>query len=167
MTSPILTRRTKRVPTMQVQFRDPDAILSIDTVGRPWFRDSHACTKRDTAPQLQFTNVPANTACIAVEMYDTTAGFTHWLAWSVDTPAEDKGVNSYGTRDYRAPCPPADGKVHSYVISAYALPGVPSVRPTHGAFQTTVKANALASATMTVLYQKTRPRTAEQRAAHV
>ena len=92
---------------------------------RQYMFDAHKCKHGDEPPPLTFTNVPDGTASLAVQVYDSTKDFTHWLAWDVGTAQHKVGLNSYNRCDYRAPCPPAADGVHEYVVTAYALTRVP------------------------------------------
>ena len=120
-------------------------------------RDVYKCSHGGAPPPLRFDNVPENTVSMAVQMYDTTARFTHWLAWNVGTANERVGVNSYNLCDYSAPCPPVHGGRHEYVITAYALSRVPTALQnsktpvTKAVFDKSVEKAALATA-QTVLY---------------
>ena len=137
-------------PKMTVTIKD----TYVDSNRR--MRDGFECRHGAAPPPLRIEAVPPGTTSIAVQMYDVTASFTHWLAWNVGTANERVGLNSYRLCDYSAPCPPEDGDVHTYVITAYALPAVPAMLRTNKPVTKPVFDRAMAKAAsataQTVLY---------------
>lgn len=91
------------------------------------------CHGRNRAPVLHWTGAPPGTASFALVMTDQDApvagGFHHWVVY--DIPAHvntldgsapsTQGTNGYGFLGYGGPCPPADGQIHHYVFTLYAL----------------------------------------------
>ena len=84
----------------------------------------HTCNGEDVSPPLAWGNVPATAKSLALICEDPDAPggtFYHWgiydlptrltsLAEGVDTKSMPKGANtvrnSFGSGDYRGPCPP-------------------------------------------------------------
>jgi Raf kinase inhibitor-like YbhB/YbcL family protein len=96
---------------------------------------SASCSGADRSPALSWSHVPAGTKAFAIELEDPDARggdgriLVHWLAWNLParartlasgTHAPREGVNSFGTRGYSGPCPPA-GTRHHYRFHLYAL----------------------------------------------
>jgi Raf kinase inhibitor-like YbhB/YbcL family protein len=102
----------------------------------------HTCDGADASPALSWTGAPAAAKEIAVICDDPDAPggtFVHWVAWGIPAArtglaegardAEMKlGVNGFGTRGYRGPCPPR-GKPHRYVFKVFALDAPPKLSP--------------------------------------
>ena len=91
------------------------------------------CEGQDVSPPLVWSNLPDGTVGLAliVDDPDAPAGdWVHWLLYNLPDnltalPEGAKGVgvegvNSWGSRGYRGPCPPR-GKTHRYVFKLYAL----------------------------------------------
>jgi Raf kinase inhibitor-like YbhB/YbcL family protein len=91
----------------------------------------HTCDGEDVPPPLEWSDVPAGTAELAVIMDDADArGFIHWVV--VGIPADSgglpdgrlpararEGANDFGRAGYGGPCPPSGS--HRYVLTLYAL----------------------------------------------
>src|SRR5207342_1735754 len=106
------------------------------------------CTGANTSPALVWSNVPAGTKSLALQVHDpdapTGSGFWHWAVY--DMPPTTTGLaqgagNSPGTLpagayggntdfldtgatgangNYGGPCPPQGDKPHRYVFTLYA-----------------------------------------------
>jgi len=93
------------------------------------------CSGANQAPRLRWFNVPAKTKSFAFTINDVDApvagGFHHWVVYNIPRASTglaghganpySEGRNSYPTIGYGGPCPPADGQVHHYVFTVYAL----------------------------------------------
>lgn len=91
----------------------------------------YTCDGRDISPPLALSDVPAETAVLALVMDDPDAPggtWDHWVVFDIPVVAdipEDVGslgiggVNSWGRIGYGGPCPP--GGTHRYFFSLYAL----------------------------------------------
>lgn len=95
--------------------------------------DRFGCHGRNLAPTLQWTGVPPGTMSFALTMTDYDApvagGFHHWVVYNIPAHVDTlngfshftPGTNSFGFPGYGGPCPPADGQIHHYVFTLYAL----------------------------------------------
>lgn len=95
--------------------------------------DRFGCDGRNVAPTLRWTGVPQGTTSFALTMTDYDApvagGFHHWVVYNIPAKAEmlngssrfTQGLNSFGFSGYGGPCPPADGQIHHYIFTLYAL----------------------------------------------
>lgn len=95
--------------------------------------DRFGCDGRNVAPTLRWTGVPQGTTSFALTMTDYDApvagGFHHWVVYNIPANAEmlngssrfTQGLNSFGFSGYGGPCPPADGQIHHYSFTLYAL----------------------------------------------
>src|SRR5919199_908503 len=123
------------------------SLLVVSAAGQPFtlrspdFRNGapipavHACTGRNVAPTLAWAGAPPRTRSFALVVVDPDAphpgGWVHWVVYNVPAAwrmlgarsphAFDEGLTSSGTRGYGGPCPPANGHVHHYVFTLYAL----------------------------------------------
>jgi len=101
----------------------------------------------DISPPLQWSDVPEGTESFVIIMDDIDAPMGIWVHWVIydipgdvttlaeGVPAEDilpdgvkQGVNDFRRIGYGGPCPPP-GSAHRYVITLYALDGVPKLGP--------------------------------------
>ena len=85
-------------------------------------------------PPLTFSQVPEEAQSLALVVEDPDAPtkvFTHWLVYDFPPsarhisehevpPSSTEGVNDFGARGYRGPCPPS-GTQHHYVFKLFAL----------------------------------------------
>lgn len=92
------------------------------------------CDGEDVSPPLEFADVPADAAELAlvVEDPDAPSGtFVHWVIWGIDPELPSLGVGEvpaavtqggtdFGGEGYGGPCPPA-GNPHRYVFTVFAL----------------------------------------------
>ncbi len=95
--------------------------------------DRFGCNGRNLAPTLHWTGVPPGTRSFALTMTDYDApvagGFHHWVVYNIPAHVDTlnglvhftEGSNSFGFLGYVGPCPPADGQIHHYVFTLYAL----------------------------------------------
>ena len=113
--------------------RDPSplTITSPDLAGGT-FPHEFTCDGANRLPRLQWSTPPPGTQELAIELLDPDAPggtFTHWLVYgmppgitslaAVPTGAAE-GVNDFGRRGYRGPCPPP-GAAHHYHFVVLAL----------------------------------------------
>lgn len=95
--------------------------------------DRYSCKGHDISPELVWGDAPAGTQSFALVFDDPGAPWVHWIVYNLppslralpegipDTFEQaQQGANSWGTEDYRGPCPPA-GSTHRYVFVLYAL----------------------------------------------
>jgi len=104
----------------------------------------YTCQGASASPQLQWSNVPKNTASFVVVMHGTDnhpakgmADEMFWVLWNVPgnatqipeaVPANaqlpDGSMQAKGGRNvvgYRAPCPPPGSGPHHYIFDLYAV----------------------------------------------
>lgn len=136
----------------------------------------YTCDGKDVSPPLEWKNVPAETACLALIMEDPDAPGGVWIHWVLyDVPAESGalaegiprtetladgsmqgwswGVDEFDRVGYGGPCPPK-GKPHRYVFTAYALASPTGLGPraTKGQLLKALNGNVLAQAELVGLY---------------
>ena len=113
------------------------------------------CSGQNLAPTLHWYNVPSGTKSFAFTITDVDApvadGFHHWIVYNIPRQVTtlhghgsnpfSEGTNDYGTVGYGGPCPPADGQVHHYIFTVYAL-SVAHVAGTHLTFAKLISAIA-------------------------
>lgn len=109
----------------------------------------YTCEGENLSPPLSFSSVPSEAVSLVLVMDDPDAPggtFDHWVLWNLPpqllsvtegapelaglTPPASfpegkavfigQGVNGYGKRGYKGPCPPP-GKIHRYFFRLYAL----------------------------------------------
>ena len=93
----------------------------------------YSCDGQGVNPPLEFSNVPAQAASLALIVHDPDApngNWVHWLMWnilpSVNNIPENsvpqgatQGQASSGQNIYSGPCPP--NGIHRYIFTLYAL----------------------------------------------
>jgi len=93
----------------------------------------YTCDGVNHHPSLTFSQVPEEAQSLALVVEDPDAPakvFTHWLIYDIppsiqhipehEVPLSGTvGVNDFGTRGYRGPCPPSG--THRYVFKLFAL----------------------------------------------
>ncbi len=97
------------------------------------FRRDFTCDGANRALRLAWSDPPAGTQELAIEMLDPDAPggtFTHWLVYGLPATARGlagvlpagavEGTNDFGKRGYGGPCPPR-GPAHHYHVSVLAL----------------------------------------------
>lgn len=130
------------------------------------------CGGENRSPALSWTGAPSHTQSFALTLFDPDAnhgnGFWHWIAFdipaSVPSLAEGGAVpagavqteNDFGTPGYGGACPPP-GSPHHYQFTLYALDAVKApfgadAKPADAALW--FKSHALATATLTAIYQR-------------
>ncbi|HET7334384.1 MAG TPA: YbhB/YbcL family Raf kinase inhibitor-like protein [Rhizomicrobium sp.] len=132
------------------------------------------CGGQNISPALAWSGAPNGTQSFALTMFDPDAGdagWWHWIAYAIpktvthleanagraDTAAFKQGANDFHKREYDGPCPPAGSGPHHYQITLYALDvtqpdlqGADAPAKARDIF----KAHALASATLTGIYER-------------
>jgi Raf kinase inhibitor-like YbhB/YbcL family protein len=95
----------------------------------------YTCDGADLSLPLRWSGVPRNAVTLTLTMRDPDApggNFIHWdlrdipasitrFAAGEVPPGVIQGVNGFGTKGYRGPCPPRGGPAHHYVITLIAL----------------------------------------------
>ena len=92
----------------------------------------HTCDGADVAPPLTWQDLPTGVESYALIVDDPDAGggiWTHWIVYNIPPQIQEfpengpelglQGVNSWGERGYRGPCPP-EGE-HRYFFKLFAL----------------------------------------------
>lgn len=108
-----------------------DGWLPVSAMGGP--KALTGCNGLNKAPTLNWSDVPTGTRSFAFVITDLDApvadGFHHWLVYNIPASVTTlgggnpygEGTNDYGFTGYGGPCPPADGQVHHYIFTLYAL----------------------------------------------
>ncbi|MEM7806101.1 MAG: YbhB/YbcL family Raf kinase inhibitor-like protein [Pseudomonadota bacterium] len=133
--------------------------------------EGFGCTGGNAAPDLVWSGAPEGTKSFAVTVYDpdapTGSGWWHWFAFNIpaDVTALKAGgampegaielKNDYGMVGFGGACPPP-GEVHRYQFTVYALGTVLEIdgNVSNALAGYMVKANSLASATITAVYTR-------------
>jgi len=110
-----------------------DGWLPVSSEGAP--ASETGCSGQNLAPTLHWYNVPSGTESFAFVISDVDAPisgfFHHWIVYNIPgrvttlaghgSNPYSEGTNDYGFVGYGGPCPPADGQVHHYIFTVYAL----------------------------------------------
>lgn len=97
---------------------------------------AYTCDGRDISLPVRWSGVPGSATSLALVMRDPDApggNFIHWQLRGIPVSSTGlpggrvpagviEGVNGFGTRGYRGPCPP-HGPAHHYVITVTAQHG--------------------------------------------
>jgi Raf kinase inhibitor-like YbhB/YbcL family protein len=143
--------------TANFTLSSPD--LSNGRFDNQFVLNGFGCKGGNVSPALQWSNVPAGTKSLALQVYDpdapTGSGFWHWAVYNI--PADSSGIprgagNSAatlpagafggntdfadtgatgGNGNYGGPCPPEGDKPHRYIFTLFAL-AVPQVEVAGG-----------------------------------
>lgn len=92
--------------------------------------ERYTCDGKNISPPFIIHHIPEETVCLALIMEDPDAPggtWVHWLLWNMPVTSHIdenyihgvKGLNDFGTNNYRGPCPP--DIVHRYFFKLYAL----------------------------------------------
>jgi Raf kinase inhibitor-like YbhB/YbcL family protein len=128
--------------------------LTGGTFATRYILNGFGCTGQNVSPQIVWSNVPAGTQSLHLQIHDpdapTGSGFWHWGVYNIPPtatglaqgvgnslamlPAGAYGGNTDffdtgatgGNGNYGGPCPPAGDAPHRYVFTLYAL-SVPAV----------------------------------------
>ena len=135
------------------------------------------CQGGNRSPALSWKEVPAGTQSFALTVYDpdapTGSGWWHWIVYDIPAtvralpagvgtesmPADmgKQARNDFGSHAFGGACPPSGDKPHRYVFTVYALK-VPALNVPADASAAligfTLKANAVASATLTAQHSR-------------
>ena len=132
--------------------------------------DAYTCKAGDHSPPLNWNNVPPNTQSLAVIMDDPDSPsgiWTHWILFNIPPTLTQldagsavpqgaaTGINSWGSTDYRGPCPPT-GVAHTYYFKLYALDTVINLGngTSRDILLNAMTGHVIGSAELTGLYQK-------------
>jgi Raf kinase inhibitor-like YbhB/YbcL family protein len=138
--------------TADFSLSSPD--LASGSFDNQFVLNGFGCKGGNVSPALQWSNVPAGTQSLALQVYDpdapTGSGFWHWAVYNIpasatgmkqgagnsaatlpagafggNTDFADTGATG-GNGNYGGPCPPVGDKPHRYIFTLYAL-AVPQV----------------------------------------
>lgn len=133
----------------------------------------HTCEGTGVSPALEWTDAPPGTVSFLLLVNDPDApdpeapqrDFVHWVcAFPASRhrieegerlgPDAIEGMNDFGERGWRGPCPPR-GR-HRYFFRIFALDAKPSLpqAPTRGDAQVAMKGHVLAEAVLMGVYEK-------------
>lgn len=137
----------------------------------------YTCQGDDLSPPIQWTNLPADTRCLALIVDDPDAPnprsprmtWVHWVLYNIppdlcslregaDGAALPlgtlQGINSWRQAGYGGPCPPI-GR-HRYFFKLFALNSLlPDLRlPTAAALETAMQGHIIARAELVGTYEK-------------
>lgn len=123
--------------------------LASGTFATKFILNGFGCTGGNISPELQWSNIPAGTQSLALQVYDPDApsgsGFWHWAVYNIpvnsigmaqgagnsrttlppgafggNTDFLDTGATG-GNGNYGGPCPPVGDSPHRYIFTLYAL----------------------------------------------
>lgn len=123
--------------------------LANGTFADRFVLNGFGCSGGNVSPALQWTNLPAGTKSLALELFDrdapTGSGFWHWAVYNIPGDATGlaqgagnnpallpsgafAGSNDFfdtgatgGNGNYGGPCPPQGDAPHRYTFTLYAL----------------------------------------------
>jgi Raf kinase inhibitor-like YbhB/YbcL family protein len=133
--------------------------LASGTFDNKFILNGFGCTGGNISPALQWSNIPAGTQSLALQVYDPDApsgsGFWHWAIYDIpptttglaqgagNSPATlpagafggntdflDTGATG-GNGNYGGPCPPQGDSPHHYIFTLFAV-GVPQLEVAGG-----------------------------------
>jgi Raf kinase inhibitor-like YbhB/YbcL family protein len=133
--------------------------LSGGSFDNQFVLNGFGCKGQNVSPALHWSNVPAGTKSLALQVYDpdapTGSGFWHWAVYNIPADASglargagnsaatlppgafggntdfvDTGATG-GNGNYGGPCPPVGDKPHRYIFTVFAL-AVPQVEVAGG-----------------------------------
>jgi Raf kinase inhibitor-like YbhB/YbcL family protein len=151
-------------------------VTAATPVGTRHVFNGFGCTGENVSPQLDWQGAPAGTKSFALMVHDpdapTGSGWWHWVVYNIpagtnalpagagapgsaNLPAGAvQGRTDFGSAGYGGPCPPP-GRPHRYMFMLFALKVDRLDLPadaTAALVGFNVRANALASTTLTVRY---------------
>jgi len=123
--------------------------LASGTFDTKFILNGFGCTGGNISPTLQWSNIPAGTQSLALQVFDPDApsgsGFWHWAVYNIPPTATglaqgagnsaatlpvgafggntdflDTGATG-GNGNYGGPCPPAGDAPHHYIFTLFAL----------------------------------------------
>jgi Raf kinase inhibitor-like YbhB/YbcL family protein len=123
--------------------------LASGSFDNKYVLNGFGCAGGNISPTLLWSNVPAGTKSLALQVYDpdapTGSGFWHWAVYNLppastglaqgagnareklpapafggNTDFQDTGAAG-ANGNYAGPCPPAGDKPHHYIFTLYAL----------------------------------------------
>jgi len=131
------------------------------------------CGGGNVAPALAWTGAPPAAKSFAVTLFDPDArggqGWWHWVAYNIPAgtaalsrggalPASaEVGRNDFGHKQFDGACPPPGSGAHHYQFTVWAMPTATlavDASATGEAIEPYLKARALASATLTAIYER-------------
>jgi len=144
------------------------------TVSSPAFKEGqtipeqYTCEGKNVSPALNISGYPDKTVTLALIMHDPDApmagGFTHWVAFNIDTANQIEentspgtaGSNSSNKRGYTGPCPPTG--THHYKFKVYALDAKLDLKKgaTKAELEKAMEGHILSQGMLTGLYKKTK-----------
>ncbi|HWK43490.1 MAG TPA: YbhB/YbcL family Raf kinase inhibitor-like protein [Stellaceae bacterium] len=123
--------------------------LASGTFDKKFTLNAFGCTGSNLSPALQWSNLPAGTKSLALQVQDknatTDSGFWHWTVYNIPATVPGLpqgagnspttlpapafgGANDFldtgatgGNGNYGGPCPPIGDKPHRYTFTLYAL----------------------------------------------
>lgn len=141
------------------------AVKSIAFSHGGYIPPRYSCEGENINPPLEISDLPKETASLAIIMEDPDAQkstFTHWVVWNIEPhePIAENSVpgisgnNSSGKTGYTGPCPPSGS--HRYFFRIYALNTHLNLEPGSGknALQTAMQGHMLASGELMGHYKK-------------
>jgi Raf kinase inhibitor-like YbhB/YbcL family protein len=133
--------------TQAFTLSSPD--LASGSFDKKFTLNGFGCTGSNVSPAIHWSNVPAGTKSLALQVLDkdapTGSGFWHWTIYNIPASATGLpqgagnapttlpapafgGANDFldtgatgGNGNYGGPCPPTGDKPHHYVFTLYAL----------------------------------------------
>jgi Raf kinase inhibitor-like YbhB/YbcL family protein len=149
--------RVARAQAAAFTLSSPD--LAGQTFANKYILGAFGCAGANVSPALVWSNVPAGTKSLALQVHDpdapTGSGFWHWAVYDMapttaglaqgagnspttlpagayggNTDFVDTGATG-ANGNYGGPCPPQGDKPHRYVFTVYAL-AVPQVAAAGG-----------------------------------
>ncbi|HZD67830.1 MAG TPA: YbhB/YbcL family Raf kinase inhibitor-like protein [Actinomycetes bacterium] len=130
----------------------------------------HARDGANAAPALEWSEVPAGTAELAVLCEDPDAPsrtFTHWVLAGIDSattvigedqtpPGAVVGTNDFGEQGYGGPQPPVGDDAHRYFFRVFAASEPLGLAPGYSGddLRRAIQGKELASGTLVGLYQR-------------
>ncbi len=149
-----------------VHAAEPMILTSPDFRPGDYIDRKFTCQGANTAPRLEFVNIPDEAKTLVLIVHDPDApsgGWTHWVVFNIDPskfeinasefPGTD-GKNDFGDKGWGGPCPPSG--THHYVFNGYALDIRLDLKEgaARSAIEKAMSGHVLAKAELIALYEK-------------
>ncbi|MFC1682086.1 YbhB/YbcL family Raf kinase inhibitor-like protein [Nanoarchaeota archaeon] len=128
---------TENIGQTSEQQTEPNIELKLELESQSFTNNAqipliYTCDGEDISPPLEINNIPENTKSLVLIVDDPEKTWVHWVVWNIPMTnliqensvpqGAIQGINDFGEKNYRGPCPPSG--THRYFFKLYALDSI-------------------------------------------